>query len=454
MACLFEFTKEKTKGILKVTIPLNDIEEKYRMILKENLPKIKMKGFRPGHVPLNMIEKQFGQQFKLDALNDILSNEYKSYLDKENITPISQAHIDFEEKDIDFNKDVNVTLTFDLPPNIKLGDISTVMTERVEIEVTDKDIDLELDNLKRQYSTMEEVDSEIKNDDYVDVTIKAFNQNDEFLRTIDRTIKIGENLSKLNLDDHLLSLKKGDTKKFEVEYKDDVVFSEFKNNKIKYEATINSVKIQKLPELDDNFIKEKTKSQNLEEYKKEIETRLRKYAQSFAKNYNLAFIYDKIRSISSIEIPDSLIEDNVERAIDRYASSNYGINREQLEQLLKVSNSSMDEFKKKIRPSVIKDIEIELIIDNLTKEKDIKITEQMWNDLKLELEEEIEDKSKIDEEIEKRKESYEYYLKRKEAEDLILKIAGVSKIKKYTFKDIATLNEELNKLNNPEEKTE
>jgi len=313
MACLFEFTKEKTKGILKVTIPLNDIEEKYRMILKENLPKIKMKGFRPGHVPLNMIEKQFGQQFKLDALNDILSNEYKSYLDKENITPISQAHIDFEEKDIDFNKDVNVTLTFDLPPNIKLGDISTVMTERVEIEVTDKDIDLELDNLKRQYSTMEEVDSEIKNDDYVDVTIKAFNQNDEFLRTIDRTIKIGENLSKLNLDDHLLSLKKGDTKKFEVEYKDDVVFSEFKNNKIKYEATINSVKIQKLPELDDNFIKEKTKSQNLEEYKKEIETRLRKYAQSFAKNYNLAFIYDKIRSISSIEIPDSLIEDNVER---------------------------------------------------------------------------------------------------------------------------------------------
>jgi len=140
--------------------------------------------------------------------------------------------------------------------------------------------------------------------------------------------------------------------------------------------------------------------------------------------------------------------------IDRYASSNYGINREQLEQLLKVSNSSMDEFKKKIRPSVIKDIEIELIIDNLTKEKDIKITEQMWNDLKLELEEEIEDKSKIDEEIEKRKESYEYYLKRKEAEDLILKIAGVSKIKKYTFKDIATLNEELNKLNNPEEKTE
>ena len=145
MACLFDFTKEKTKAILKVTVPLVDIDEKYQKILKENLPNIKMKGFRPGHVPLNVIEKQFGQQFKFDALNDILSKEYKDYIDKENITPISQAHIDFEEKDIDFTKDVKVTLTFDLPPYAKIGDITQIKTDRVTIDVTEKDIEKEID---------------------------------------------------------------------------------------------------------------------------------------------------------------------------------------------------------------------------------------------------------------------------------------------------------------------
>ena len=79
MACKFEFTREKTRGTIKVTIPLVDINEKYKEILKENISKIKMKGFRPGHVPTSIIEKQFGEQFKFDAINDILQKEYKDY---------------------------------------------------------------------------------------------------------------------------------------------------------------------------------------------------------------------------------------------------------------------------------------------------------------------------------------------------------------------------------------
>jgi trigger factor len=449
MTCLFDFTKEKTKGILKVTIPLTDIEVKYQQKIKENLPKIKAKGFRPGHVPVNIVEKQYGQQFKFDALNDILSEEFKSYIDKENITPISQAHIDFDEKDIDFTKDVKVTLTFDLPPYAKLGDITTLKTDRISIEVTDKDIEKEIEAFKKRYISMEEVDSEIEKDYYADITAKAYDENGELLRTIDRTLKIGENLSKLNLDDHLLKLKKGDTTTFEVSYGDDVVFSDFKNKKIKYEVTINSVKLSKLPDLTDEFVKEKANIENVELFKKDIEKKLKNYAESFEKNYNLAFIYGKIKSISEIEIPQSLIEDNVENTIDRYAANTYGIKREQLEQILKATKSSMDDFKNNIRPSVVKDIEVELILDSLIKEKQINPTEQMWQKLKEDLSLEIEDKSKIDEEIEKRKENYEYYLKRKAAEDYILENVKTGKIKKYEFKDIAQLSEELEKLNNP-----
>lgn len=454
MACLFDFTKEKTKGTLKVTVPLSDIDQKYQIKVKENLPKIKIKGFRPGHVPVNVIEKHYGQQFKFDALNDILSEEYKAYIDKEKITPISQAYLDFDEKNIDFTKDVVVTLTFDLPPYAKLGDISTVKTDRITIEVTDKDVEKEIESFQKRFATMEEVDKEIEKDDFADVTVKAYDENGEFLRTLDRSLKIGENLSKLNLDDHLLKHKKGDTVSFEVKYDDTVVFSDFKNKKIKYEVVINSVKVSKLPELTDEFIKEKAKLENFEEFKKDIKKRLDKYAENFAKNYNLSFIYDKIKSISEIEIPASLIEENVENTIDRYAANTYGIKREQLEQILKATKSSIEEFKNNIRPSVVKDIEVELILDSIIKDKDIKPSDQMWSDLKGELSEEIEDKTKIDEEIEKRKDNYEFYLKRKAAEDYILQNVKIGKNKKHEFKDISTLSEELEKLNNPQKKPE
>lgn len=451
MACLFDFNKEKTKGVLKVTIPLVDIENKYRQKIKENIPKIKMKGFRPGHVPVNLIEKQFGQQFKFDALNDILSDEYKLYIDKENITPVSQAHIDYNEKDLDFTKDVIVTLTFDLPPYVKLGDISFLKTDRINIEVKDKDIEQEIDAFRKRFSVMEEVDSEVKKDLFVEVTAKAYDENGEFIRTIDRTIKVGENLSKLNIDDHLLNHKKGETITFEVNYDDSVVFQEFKNKKIKYEVVINNIKNSKLPEFTDEFVKSNSKFENIQEFKNDIEKRLKKYAESFAKNYNLLFIYNKIKEISEIEIPQSIIEENVERAIDNYATNSYGIRREQLEQILKATKSSVDEFKNNIRPSVIRDIEKELILDSIIKEKDIKVTEKMWEDLKNEIGEEIEDKSKLDEEIEKRKETYEYYLKRKAAEEYLLGNIQIGKTRKYEFKDIATLTEELEKMNNPQD---
>lgn len=454
MACVFQFSKEKTKGTLKVTVPISDIEQVYQQKIKENLPKIKIKGFRPGHVPLNIVEKHYGQQFKFDALNDILSNEYKAYIDKENITPISQAHIDFDEKELDFTKDVNVTLTFDLPPYANLGDITKVKTDRITIKVDEKDVEEELEAFRKRYSNLEEVDEEIKKDYFVDITAKTYDENGQFIRTIDRMIKIGENLSKLNIDDNLLKHKKGETVTFEVAYDDSVIFSEFKNKKIKYEVIINNVKVSKLPELTDEFIKEKTGFNSVDEFKKDIEKRLKKYAESFAKNYNLNLIYKKIKEISEIEIPSSLIEENVERTIDNYAANTYGMKREQLEQILKATKSSMDEFKNNVRPSVIKDIERELILETIIKEKDIKVTDQMWDELKKELSEEISDKSKLDEEIEKRKENYEYYLKRKAAEDYILNNTQVGKTKNYEFKDIATLTEELEKEDKPQEDSE
>ncbi len=454
MACLFEFTKEKTKGTLKVTIPLVDIEERYKKILKENLPKIKLKGFRPGHVPINMIEKQFGQQFKFDALNDILSNEYKAYIDKENITPISQANIEFEENNIDFTKDINVILKFDLPPYVKIGDLNQIETEKIQVEVEEKDVELEIKRFQEKNSKLEEVDEPIQNDYFVDITAKAYDENGEFLRTIDRTLKVGENLSKLNIDQNILGLKKGDTKQFEVEYNDDVVFSDFKNKKIKYEVTINSVKISKLPELTDQFIKEKTGFETFGEYKKDLEKKLKEYADVFARKYNLTLIYENIKAISEIEIADSLVENSVENAVDRYAENNFGLRRQQLEQILKASNSSIDEFKNRIRPSLIKDMKTELIIDNLIKEKDIKVTEEMWNKLKEELSKEIEDKSKIEEEIKNRKANYEYYLKVQLIEDFLLENIKAKELKKYYFKDIPDLQLKLDQLYNPQEKPE
>ncbi|HPO60430.1 MAG TPA: trigger factor [Exilispira sp.] len=453
MAGKFEFTREKTRGTIKVTIPLVDINEKYKEILKENISKIKMKGFRPGHVPTSIIEKQFGEQFKFDAINDILQKEYKDYIDKENIDPISQASLNFEEEKVSFDKDVVANLTFELPPYIQLGDISKIKTDRIEIKTNEKDVEKEIEDFRQRFSTLEEVDTKAEKDDFVDITAKAFDENGELLRTVDRMIKIGEDLSNLHLDDHLIGLKKGESKKFDVTYDDNVVFSEFKNKKVNYDVAVNSVKKSKLPDLTDEFVQKNTRFTTVDEYKSKLKERLEYYSREFERKYNLTFIYDEIAKISDIEIPDTLVEQQAEIVINNYASSTYGLSRDKLETMLKASGSSIEDFKKVVKPSVVKDIEIEVILDEIIKQQKIELSEQDWNELKEDIKKDGLEDDQVAEEIEKNKVRYEYYLKKKKAEDYILATCKTGKIKTYTYSDIPDLQVKLDMYREKENKT-
>lgn len=447
MACKIDYVQDKAKGTIKITVPTEMLSEQYGKVLKDNLPKIRLKGFRPGHAPVQMIEKMYGRQFKIDSLNSIISEEYKKYIEENKVPVISEPSVDISDKELSFDKDIDVTFTVELTPFCEPGDVTTVTADRIEVRVNDKDVDDELNKYRKQRGTLEPKDGPAEKDDYVDAEIKGFDETGAVLKTLDRMVRIGEDLNGLKLDDDLTGMKKGDKKEIVREFGDDIAISEFKGKKVRIELDIHEVKGSKLPELNDEFAKGFGQYDTLDAFKAELRKKLDQYAKDYERKHNLDSVYDKLIGISDIDIPPSMLAAQAERMIDIYARNLYGMNRQGLESILKATNSDIGKFKEAITPSVRKDLQVEVLLGKIIDKNAIAATEE---DIAAFYVDEAGKTGKTVDEVKndiaekKLEENISYFIKMRKAEDYLLNSAKKGKTRKLDMDKLAEFEKEEN----------
>lgn len=232
-----------------VTIPAADVDAAIKKAYKDAANKYRFPGFRAGRAPRPVIDNMLGKEATLaQATNDILAANEPAVLNELDIVPLKEG--DYKELDlVKDHEDYTYTVTFSLRQSVELNSYEPVEIEMPPAEVTEGEIDAQIEMLMGYHATFEEVDRPVQNDDYVTAAVKDVKGATRFAGE-NRMFVVGSENFPTEVNEGLVGMKKDESK--------EISWSLMGDNaeEITIEVTINNVKERKLPELTDEFVKE------------------------------------------------------------------------------------------------------------------------------------------------------------------------------------------------------
>lgn len=300
---------------MTVTMPMQPIEEEVNQRISHMARTAKMSGFRPGKVPLRLVEQQYGAQVRDEVLSKAVERTFSDAVEENKLRVAGFPNIEhkpFAEVADQFE----YVATFEVFPEIKVGDLSNIKIERPVLEVGDADVKKTLDVLVKQRATYEPVKRAAKKGDKVNLSFKAFIDGQEVESTGQQNIDLvlGEGGRVAEFDDNLIGGKAGSSKTFDIGYPADHKPEQLAGKTVSYEVTFNSVSQAKLPEVDADFARslgvddgdvEKMRGEIKESLEQEVAKRIR------AKLKEQAFkaLVDTV----NVELPNALLEMEINR---------------------------------------------------------------------------------------------------------------------------------------------
>lgn len=269
---------------ISITVPLQPLEAQIKQRLSQISRTAKFPGFRPGKAPIGLVNQHYGNQVRDEVYSSAVEKSFGEAVEANNLRVAGFPNI--QHKPFDAASEVlEYTATFEIFPEIKLGDLAKVKIERPVTEVTDADIKKTLDVLVKQRVSYELVKRAAKKGDRVKVTLKAFLDGQEVESTGEEGIDLvlGEPGRVSKFDEELVGGKTGVTKKFDVTYPEDHNPAQLAGKTVGYEVTFVSVSAPKYPEIDAEFAKslgiedgdiEKMKAEIAESLKQEVAKRV------------------------------------------------------------------------------------------------------------------------------------------------------------------------------------
>ncbi|MGO5361969.1 trigger factor [Collinsella bouchesdurhonensis] len=232
-----------------VTIPAADVDAAIKKAYKDAANKYRFPGFRAGRAPRPVIDNMLGKEATLaQATNDILAANEPAVLNELDIVPLKEG--DYKELDlVKDHEDYTYTVTFSLRQSVELNSYEPVEIEMPPAEVTEGEIDAQIEMLMGYHATFEEVDRPVQNDDYVTAAVKDIKGATRFAGE-NRMFVVGSENFPTEVNEGLVGMKKDESK--------EISWTPMGDNaeEVTIEVTINNVKERKLPELTDEFVKE------------------------------------------------------------------------------------------------------------------------------------------------------------------------------------------------------
>ena len=371
--------KEKCFAELKVTVDGQQWKDATSKAFKKLANEVEIKGFRKGHVPLEMAKK-------------VISNQQVFYQGAENI---AQEALDFglnEHKeiklidrpqlDVESVTEDEVTLKFILTvsPTVTLGDYKNTKYEPKKVKVVKSDVDEQIENLRKQNAeeVLQEDDAQVKKGSIAVIDFEGFVDGVAFEggKGTEYPLEIGSNSFIPGFEDQLIGMKTNEEKDINVKFPHEYA-EELADKDAVFKVKVDSIKEKQLPELNDEFVKSlkmenvETVEQLNETLKERLKTQRTNEAQEEATNKLL----DQLCEICPVDIPDVLINREVEDTLDQYKQriAAQGID---FNMYLQITGSTLETFKEQIRPECEKKVRIRLVLDAIGTDMKVEVSEK------------------------------------------------------------------------------
>lgn len=299
---------------MTIGVPAQEIDQAVQKRLQETARTVRLNGFRPGKVPVSVVKRRFGDSIRQEVVGEVMRDSYIKALQEQDINPAGWPK--FEPKVMEEGKDLEFIATFEVLPEIELGDLSAISIEKPVSEVTDKDIDAMIDNLRRQQATMKEVKRKCKNKDVVTIDFKGFIDGEAFEggSAEGHRLTLGSGQMIPGFEKGIVGAKAGEEIEIEVTFPEDYHNEELAGKPAKFQITVHKVEEPQLPELDADFfqrfgIDAEDEAAFREEVKKNMERELKQAVSNKVKND----VIDGLLDVTELEVPAALVDQEIDR---------------------------------------------------------------------------------------------------------------------------------------------
>ena len=300
---------------MTVSVPMKPIEEEVGQRLGRLARTVKMAGFRPGKVPMNLVQKNYGPQVFDEVISSTVERSFTEAVTENKLRVAGYPNIE-QKPSAETEGNFEFVATFEVFPEVVIGELSAVSIERPTIAIGDADIDRTIDVLQKQRATYEPVKRASKKGDKISVTFRAEIDGQEVESTNGNAIDLilGEDGRIAEFDDNLIGAKAGATKKFDITYAEDNPSPQLAGKTVSYEVTVNAVSQMKLPELDAEFAKSLgIESGDIEKMRADIQDSLQQEVTKRVRAKLKEQVFTALVEAVNLELPRALIAMEINR---------------------------------------------------------------------------------------------------------------------------------------------
>ncbi len=368
---------EKNMAKLTIEVPAEEFEKAIEQAYQKAKGKITLPGFRKGKAPRKMIEKMYGAGvFYEDAANILIPKAYDEALKDCEETIVSRPTIDVTQ--IEAGKPFIFTAEVALKPEVTLGEYKGVEVPKQEINVTEEEIQAEVDKERENNSrTIDVEDRGVEQGDLIKLDFDGSVDGVPFQggKAEDYPLTVGSGSFIPGFEDQLVGAKIGEEKEVKVTFPEDYHAEDLKGKEAVFKCTVKEIKVKELPEADDEFAKDVSEFDTLAEYKEDIKKNLTEKKEAAAKREKENAAVAKAVENATMEIPDAMINEQVRRMTDDFTRriESQGIT---LQQYMQFTGMDTDKLVEQMKPEALKRIQNSLVLEAIAKAENIEISDE------------------------------------------------------------------------------
>ncbi len=368
--------KEKNTVEFTITVENAKFVEAVDAAFRKNVKKISIPGFRKGKAPRKLIEKTYGEGvFFEEAVDALLPDAYEAAVKEMGIDPVDMPKVEVAE--IGKDKDLVIKGSVTVKPEVKIGEYKGLKLEETVHTVTDKEVTEELTRRQERNSRQVSVeDRAVKAGDIANIDFEGFVDGVAFAggkgEGYDLTIGSGNFIP--GFEDQIIGKNIGDEFDVNVTFPEDYHAEELKGKAATFKTKVNSIAVKELPALDDEFAKDVSEFDTLDELKKDIKAKLQESADARTKQEKENTAIDAVIDAMEVDVPDCMVESRIESTIreNNARMAQQGIS---FEQYLGFMGTTVDQFKEQVKPNALLQVKGTLALEEIAKLEKLEATD-------------------------------------------------------------------------------
>lgn len=315
-----------------IEVPADRVESRVQTRLQEAARNFHIKGFRKGKVPLKVIKERFGKGVRQEVLGEVMSQSYYEALGQEKVRPAGQPRI--EPRKIEEGQNLEFVATFEVYPEIKLGDFSSIKIDRKTAEINEADIDTMVETLRKQRQIWQETALAASDGDQVTIDFEGRINGETFKGGSAKGTKLvlGSKRMIEGFEAGLVGAAKGDNKVLALSFPDSYHSQELAGKPVEFTVQVNSVAEPVLPELDTAFFASfDVKDGDLAAFRAEVRNNMARELKNAVRTNIKNQVVDAVLKLHQVELPNALVAGEM-KALRQQTLQQYGGGNQKLDE--------------------------------------------------------------------------------------------------------------------------